>query len=190
MASSLFTGQDVPEAFIQGIDENSFDRFVPSILTVISAPALSEAQTDPIGGFITGAFETGGIDKRFQEHGSIPIAVLPIPCQSPEVGGESMAGQMGKAWENQEPGVIEDEGQILTTLGIAPANELITHGDFPCRRGPAQAGHGLSGVINDIAQNMTDGGFVSQVMMGLDQILIKTKFRPLIGRLPLEICGK
>ena len=68
---------------MDGLEQNVFDGQGGSMANIELAAALSVADMDPAVGSTVGAEQTSGVTKGLHEHGTPPLAVVPVLRQTP-----------------------------------------------------------------------------------------------------------
>ena len=81
----------------------------------LSAAPLGRSDMDPAGGSVDGSGVAERLDESLDEHGRCVVALGPVLGQAPADDGEDVRAQVGDIdpGQDQEPRVIEHEGQVL-----------------------------------------------------------------------------
>ena len=105
----------------EGFDEDVFDGLVVLVTSVQLAAALRLAQMDPVGGAIAGALEARRFAERFQQNGTLAVALLPVVGELSLQAGEQVGRQRGETDPGQDEiaGVIDDQGQVAVAEILA-----------------------------------------------------------------------
>ena len=81
------------------------------VLAVFTATARGETDINPVGGPITMARETGGVDQGLGQQGLNAVSGGPVGDDLPESTRQYMACEVGNMHmgQNQEAGVADDQ---------------------------------------------------------------------------------
>lgn len=72
---------------VEGIKKDCFGVFMLLIkVQTGTSPTLSDTDFRPVGGAVTGALKSLGIDKRFNQDNGMPIYQLPILAETAQIG--------------------------------------------------------------------------------------------------------
>ena len=150
---------------MDGLEQDVFDGQGGAVVDIELAAALGLADMDPVGGSVAGALEASRVTEGLQEHGTLPVAVVPVQRQTPGRQGEQMGGQRGETNPGQDEiaGVIDDEGQVALAGGGIPADEAVAGGGLPSRGAEAEQGQQQAvGRMREVAQLGPRQGFVAE----------------------------
>ena len=101
---------------------------------------------DPVGGLVAGSLETVALDEGLDEDGSKHEAFSPVVLdaafgQSEEMGGEVLGSDPG---EDEEAGVVDDEGEARLSLVVGPYDEGILGATFQAEAAKPRQATGVS----------------------------------------------
>lgn len=166
-------GEDGAEGFLERVEIDILDGKSILVLDVEFSPTLGLADMDPVGSFVAGSLETVALDEGLEEDGSKSEAFSPIvldaACgQSEEMGGEVFGSDPG---EDEETGVVDDEGEARHPLIVGPADEGISGSDLPGGGAEAQAGDGGGAREGEVADLGPGKGLVAEVVVALDEVV-------------------
>ena len=139
--------KDGTEVLLEGIEEDVLDGKSELFIDVELSATLGLADMDPVGGPVAGALEAVALDEGFEEDGSEGEALSPVVLdaaggQGEELGGEAFGFDPG---EDEEAGVVDNEGEARLPLIVRPADEGVPGSDLPGGGAEAQTGQrGLS----------------------------------------------
>ena len=103
----------------QGIDPDVLDWDALLSCRAEFTASLGLAEVDPVGGAVTGAPETGFLDKGLQQYRSYAVSFIPVGRErfgdlSEYHGGEVLSVHPR---QNEEAGVVDDVAQVLLPSG-------------------------------------------------------------------------
>jgi hypothetical protein len=142
-------------------------------MTILTASTLSGADVLPIGGSITGATKSIGVDEALHQTDRMAILNLPIRRQAATPPRQQMAGQVFDLdpGQDEKAGLTAEQRQpSLTPLAI-PADELIPRGALPSRSAKhAPSQHSPVLIPNQILEVFSHRAGIGQVMMLMQQL--------------------
>ena len=151
--------QQRPGARVQRIDECLLGFAVGRIAAVAAREAARGADHLPVGGAVTGAGKTRGIDEGLGQQEAVTMDALPILGQAPQVQRQDARGQIGDApggGEDQEPGVVGQQMQALVVQHPRPADPGIAGRALERRRLPAEQRQPAPIERGDVAQRLAE----------------------------------
>lgn len=83
-----------------------------------------------------------GLDERFEQHGAIAVAVLPVMGQLPRGERQDLGGQAFglEPRQDEESRVVDHPLPVAPLLRIVPADEALACGELPGTGTEAQQG--------------------------------------------------
>ncbi len=137
--------------------------------------AFGLTDVDPVSGFITGALEAIFFNKSFQQMERVVVETKPVLRDSFNVKGQDFRGQAfdGDPGQDKESGVIGHAMEVFFFSGFIPADERIAGSNGPGRRTPAEASDRLVGYKGNIFEMTSDNLAITEVMILLDQAVVK-----------------
>lgn len=137
--------------------------------------AFGLTDVDPVSGFITGAPEAIFFDKSFQQMERVVVETKPVLRDSFCVQGQDFRGQAfdRDPGEDEEAGVIGHTMEVFFFGGFIPADERIAGSNGPGRRAPAEASDRPVLYKGDIFEMTSDNLAITEVMILLDQAVVK-----------------
>src|ERR1022692_2320212 len=139
--SDLPAAELLLEVTRERIDPDAFDRLSVAMQGVELAPALSIAEVLPVGGLVASTSEARFLDEGFEQDRPIGVACLPVIGQASAHQGEDARGQVFAVdpRQDEEAGIVHDEGQVALSLIGRPADDLVPRFDLPGARAEAVA---------------------------------------------------
>jgi hypothetical protein len=136
---------------------------------------LGAANTLPVGSAIGGPGKTALLDKAFDQHRTVAVALAEIRAQTTEAQGQDLRSKMGAVnpGEDEEAAVVEDLMQTGFALGMIPANESIPVADLPCGGTEAKGSQPTSVPSDEIADLGTGHRRKAQVVPSLDEPIVE-----------------
>ena len=181
--------KDGTEVLLEGIEEDVLDGESELFIDVELSATLGLADMDPVGSPVAGALEAVALDEGFDEDGSEGEALSPVVLdaaggQGEELGGEAFGFDPG---EDEEAGVVDNEGEARLPLIVRPADEGVPGGDLPGGGAEAQTGQrGLSreGEVADLGSGK---GLVAEVVIALYEVVPEMLLGPRGGGAQMKI---
>ena len=123
--------------FAQGPQPDGFFRLVVFLVPVVPSASLGDADMGPSGGLVGDASEARRLHERFDQQGRDVIARGPVRNQLSAHDGQDVRGEVGDAYpgQDEEPGVVDDLGEIFLPQCRRPADEAVARRQFACRGG-------------------------------------------------------
>jgi hypothetical protein len=130
----------------QGIEEHLLGMAVKAEGSSVFGEAAGGTNGYPVGGFVAGAGETLGVNKRFQQGERVAVAKNPVSGNTSRNESENMGSEMRHTHpgENQETGVVRDEREVLLPKSGGPADGAVAGLQFPHGRPPSESGQHTS----------------------------------------------
>ena len=109
---------------------------------VVAPATLGGSDVGPARGLVDGAGVARGLDEGFDEHRGGVVALGPVLGQAPAHDGEDVRAQVVDIdpGQDEEPWVVDHEGEVLLAQLRRPSDELVARGELP--RGGGEAEHG------------------------------------------------
>ena len=123
---------------------------------------------------VDGAGVAGRLDEGFDEDGGRVVAFGPVFGQAPADDGEEMRAEVGDfdPWQDEEPRVVDHEGEVLLAQPGRPADEGIARSELPRGGGEAEHGEGPAvAVVDGVAHLGADEGLVAEVVVAGDELV-------------------
>ncbi len=140
-----------------------------------------------------------GSRRSLDEHGRGVVALGPVLGQSPAHEREDVRAQVGDRdpGQDEEPRVVDDEGEVLLALLRRPSDEAVAGRELACRRAEAEHGQRPAvAVVDGVAHLGADQGLVAEIVVAGDELVPQLALaavadgRPQIERTNLiEGCG-
>lgn len=107
--------EPLAEVASQGVAVHGLDGGELLLAFIIFAPAVGPAEPGPVGGSITGAGESLGVDKGFKPADRMVVEPLPISGDGPGGEAEQVRSKMRHPdpGQDKKPGVISQEMAVL-----------------------------------------------------------------------------
>ena len=111
-------------------------------MSVVAFAPLGGSEVDPARCPVDGTGVTGGLDESLDEHGGGAMALGPVLGQAPADDGEDVRAEVGDfdPGQDEEPRVVDHEGEVLLARPSRPSDEVVTRREFP--RGGEETEHG------------------------------------------------
>ena len=141
--------------------------------------AFGQADFNPIGRPITGAFEPLGVDIGFHQEDGMLIVLLPILTEAFEVEAQEMGGQVRRLTLGREDGKASIASHEVTrgvALSVGPADPSIPWAQMESGAGPAEQGDPSAVLFGDIAEGLAHHTMLLEVMMLSDQFVPASLF--------------
>ena len=121
-------------------EEDILDGRGVLIMSIEFATALGLTDMDPVGGTVAGTAEAAGFAEGFEQDGAEAVAMEPVVGEGAGGEGEQVGGEVRDAGpgQDQEAGMIDDEGEVAQAGGGVPADEAVTGADFAAEK-PSRA---------------------------------------------------
>ena len=148
--------------------------FVEAFVPVIASASLSGSDVGPSRGPVDGAGVAGRLDEGLDEHGGDAIALGPVFGQAPSDDGEDVRAEVGylDPRQDEEPRVVDHEGEVLLTQLRRPPDEGVAGGELPRGGGEAEHGEGPAApVVDGVAHLGADEGLVAEVVVAGDELV-------------------
>jgi len=118
---------------VEGIEEGVLDGEGAAVLGIQLAAALGLANVAPVGGAVGGALEAVPLDEGLEQQGAVAVVLFPVGGELLGEGAEDTGGEVGGGdpREDQEAGVVDDEGEVSQALLGSPAEEVVARSAFP-----------------------------------------------------------
>ena len=152
----------------QRIEIYVFDWDVQCAVAILAAASLCLAGAGPVGGAVAGAFESGPVNKGFDEVDGVAVLGRPIGCEPADNMCQEVTGKVRDAdpGEDEEPGIIGGPVEAVGAGGIAPADEAVAGSRFPCGGAEEQARQvAPMAIAGQIGEVFTNGSSVAEVMV-------------------------
>ena len=123
---------------------------------------------------VDGAGVARRLDEGLDEDGGRAIALGPVFGQAPADDGEEVGAEVGDPdpWQDEEPRVVDHEGEVLLAQLRRPADEGIARGELPRGGGEAEHGEGPAApVVDGVAHLGADEGLVAEVVVAGDELV-------------------
>ena len=88
---------------------------------------------DPAGGPVDGAGVSRCFDERLDQHRLCVVTLGPVRGQAAADDGEDMRAEIGDGdpGQDQEPRVVDHEGEVLLAQSRRPSDEVVARGELP-----------------------------------------------------------
>ena len=126
----------------QGPEPDIFFRLVVLPVAVVAPAPLGGSDMDPARCPVHGAGVARSLDEGLDQHGGGVVALGPVLGQAAADDGEDVRAEVGDfdPGQDQEPRVVDHQGEVLLAQLRRPPDELVARGELP--RGGAEAEHG------------------------------------------------
>ena len=172
-------------------EEDIFDGQGVLIMSVEFATALGLTDMDPVGGTVAGTAEAAGFAEGFEQDGAEAVAMEPVVGEGAGGEGEQVGGEVRDAGpgQDQEAGVIDDEGEVAQAGGGVPADEAVTGAHFPGGGREAEQGEGeAAGGVDEVAQLGAGESGEPEVVVALD-VFVPEEAAGIAGPQQIEVEG-
>jgi hypothetical protein len=148
---------------------NVFDDLVALIADFAFAKAFGLPDLHPVGGAITSAGKTAGIDEGLAEDDGDLVAELPVISGAFDPLREKPRGEIANLdpREDGEAKVIEHAAEKASALSLVPAHIPVAAGDVPGTAAPAEGGDGEILDGSKIFKESAGDAAETQIMIGM-----------------------
>ena len=163
----------------QGPEPDIFFRLVVLPVAVVAPAPLGGSDMDPARCPVHGAGVARSLDEGLDQHGGGVVALGPVLGQAAADDGEDVRAEVGDfdPGQDQEPRVVDHQGEVLLAQLRRPPDELVARGELP--RGGAEAEHGdgpAVAVVDGVAHLGADQGLVSEIVVAGDELVPELPF--------------
>ena len=156
---------------VQRIDPDGLEPLVLAILAGVACIAKRFAQATSIGCAVTGAGKAGRIDRGLGEQQRVTMHELPVPAQAPQIQAQHARGQvrMARFGQDQKPGVVGNQMQVLELNRPSPANPAIARTAHQRASLPLQQRQPLTAPVRHLSERPTGGAVEARIMVAAQQ---------------------